>query len=353
MLFKGREPYPLDFFAFGRLVECSFKDLPRIGFSQRPGEDAARFSQEPSLAFAPTTMSDFRPHGTARVGRVFVNFMGMLGPNGPLPLHLTDFARDRERNHDDPTLARFLDVFNHRMVSLFYRAWAAGQMTTNYDRTRWDERASAATPAGETEDAGAEAGSGAWSNEDRYAMYIGALLGIGQRSLRQRDEAPDVAKLFFAGRLGAGVKNAEGLRAILEEYFEIPARIEEFVGSWIDLPAGYWCRLGESRESGRLGVNAVVGARSWDRQGRIRIVLGPMGLDDYERMLPDGSSQKRLEAWVRNYIGFELGFDVQLVLKESEVPRSSLGKGGKLGWTTWTAAGPLGRDAADLVISRS
>jgi len=291
------------------------------------------------------------------VGRVFVNFMGMLGPNGPLPLHLTDFARDRERNHDDPTLARFLDLFNHRMVSLFYRAWAATQMTANYDRTGWPERGApamaAAAPAEGVESAEAsESGGGAWSNEDRYAMYIGALLGIGQRSLRRRDDAPDVAKLYFAGRLGAGVKNAEGLRSLLQEYFSIPARVDEFVGSWIDLPERYWCRLGETRESGMLGVNAVAGARSWDRQSRIRIVLGPMGFDDYERMLPGGASQKRLEAWVRNYIGFELGFDVQLILKESEVPKSSLGKGGKLGWTTWAAVGALGRDAADLTIRR-
>ncbi len=361
--FRGREPYPLDFFSLGRLAECSFRDLPRIGVSQRPAEDAARFCQEPSLAFAPTTISDFRTYGVAPAGRVFVNFMGMLGPNGPMPLHLTDYARDRERNQADPTLARFFDLFNHRMVSLFYRAWASTQMTTNYDRTRWPERGApvpASAPAAPTVTGApgtegaepAEAAAGPWSNEDRYAMYIGALLGIGQRSLRRRDAAPDVAKLYFSGRLGAGVKNAEGLRALLEEYFEIPARVDEFVGSWIDLPERYWCRLGESRQSGLLGVNAVAGSRSWDRQSRIRIVLGPMDYADYERMLPGGESQKRLEAWVRNYIGFEMGFDVQLVLKESEVPKSSLGKGGKLGWTTWTAAGALGRDPADLVMRR-
>jgi len=363
--YKGREPYPMDFFSLGRLIECGYRSMPRIGASQRPSEDAARFCQEPSLAFAPTTVASFKSYGSVPVGRVFVCFMGMLGPNGPMPLHLTDFARDRERNHDDPTMARFLDVFNHRMVSLFYRAWAATQMTTNFDRATWPERG-APVGSGQAEPtarpgadpaAGAaaelgEAASGSWSNEDRYAMYVGALLGIGQRSLRRRDAAPDVAKLYYSGRLGAGVKNAEGLRALLEEYFEIPARVDEFVGSWLDMPERYWCRLGESRDSGMLGVNAVAGARTWDRQSRIRLVLGPMDFDDYERMLPGGSGQKRLEAWVRNYIGFELGFDVQLVLKESEVPKSKLGKGGKLGWTTWTAAGALGRDAADLVIRR-
>jgi type VI secretion system protein ImpH len=358
--FKGREPYPCDFNSLVRLIECSYRDLPRLGVSQRPAEDAVRFCQEPSLAFPPTTISDFKSHPSARAGRVFVNFLGLLGPNGPMPLQFTDFARDRERNHADPTLARFLDVFNHRMVTLFYRAWSTAQLTTNFDRTEWTERGAPPTPPtpaeGQPADAQGESGEGAggaWSNEDRYAMYVGALVGIGQRSLRHRDDAPDVAKLFYSGRLAAGVKNAEGLRALLEDYFRVPTRVDEFVGSWLELPERYWCRLGESKQSGLLGVNTIAGSKAWDRQSRFRIVMGPMDLDDYERLLPGGDTQKRLEAWVRNYIGFELAWDVQLVLRESEVPRAALGKGARLGWTTWTTSGALGRDADDLVIQRA
>lgn len=370
----SRDPHGLDFFAMARLLECSYDAMPRLGTSQRPSDDAVRFAQEPSLAFPPVSVSKFVAKSGVREGRVFVNFLGMLGPNGPLPLHLTDYARDRERNQQDPTLARFLDVFNHRMVSLFYRAWAVNQLPVSFDRTRKHARAgglqvglqvgrpseptlrSTPDPSADsphTERPAENGGRAAWTDEDRYATYIGALFGMGIPTFRSRDELPDVAKLHYAGRLAPGVKNAEGLRAIVESFFGVSARIEEFVGGWLDLPERYWCRLDASSESCRLGVNTVVGARAWESQGRFRIVMGPMGLADYERLLPGGESQKRLEAWVRNYVGHEFEFQVQLILREGEVPKVQLGKAGRLGWTTWMSRGKLGRDPSDLVFSPS
>ena len=178
------------------------------------------------------------------------------------------------------------------------------------------------------------------------ASFVTLALSLGT----SRDELPDVAKLHYAGRLAPGVKNAEGLRAIIESFFGVSARIEEFVGGWLDLPDRYWCRLGGSSESCRLGVNTVVGSRVWESQGRFRVVLGPMGLSEYERLLPGGDSQKRLEAWVRNYVGYEFEFQVQLILREDAVPKVQLGKTGRLGWTTWMSRGRLGRDPSDLVF---
>jgi len=353
----SRDPHGLDFFAMARLLECSYDTLPRLGTSQRPSDDAVRFAQEPSLAFPPVSVSKFVAKSGVREGRVFVNFLGMLGPNGPLPLHITDYARDRERNQQDPTLARFLDVFNHRMVSLFYRAWAVNQLPVSFDRTRKHARGqpvgrlSEPTPDPANVDRATEnGGRAAWTDEDRYATYIGALFGMGIPTFRSRDDLPDVAKLHYAGRLAPGVKNAEGLRAIIESFFGVSARIEEFVGGWLDLPERYWCRLGGSSESCGLGVNTVVGARVWESQGRFRIVMGPMALADYERLLPGGESQKRLEAWVRNYVGHEFDFQVQLILREDAVPKVQLGKTGQLGWTTWMSREKLGRDPSDLIF---
>ncbi len=366
----SRDPHGLDFFAMARLLECSYDALPRLGTSQRPSDDPVRFAQEPSLAFPPVSVSKFVAKSGVREGRVFVNFLGMLGPNGPLPLHITDYARDRERNQQDPTLARFLDVFNHRMVSLFYRAWAVNQLPVSFDRTRKHARSGGlqvgrlseptlqptSDPAADftqTERTAENGGRAAWTDEDRYATYIGALFGMGIPTFRSRDELPDVAKLHYAGRLAPGVKNAEGLRAIIESFFGVSARIEEFVGGWLDLPDRYWCRLGGSAQSCKLGVNTVVGARVWESQGRFRVVMGPMALADYERLLPGGESQKRLEAWVRNYVGHEFEFQVQLILREDAVPKVQLGKTGRLGWTTWMSRGKLGRDPSDLVFGSS
>lgn len=329
----------VDFFQLARTLECAFRDLPRLGTSQKPGEDPVRFAQEPSTAFAPTTVSKIESIAGARAGRVFVNFLGMLGPNGPMPLFMTDYARDRERNHADATLARFLDVFNHRMVSLFYRAWAVNQLPVSFDRTHGQSDAITQM------------------EEDRYGAYIGSLFGIGMATLRGRDRVPDVAKLHYSGRLSNDTKHAEGLRAIIEDYFRVQTRLDEFVGAWLELPSASLCRLGVSRDSATLGVSSVLGSRVWECQSRFRIVLGPMGLSDYERLLPGGDSQGRLEDWVRNYVGRQFSFEVNLILRREEVPRVKLGGFGRLGWTTWLfgdskGGGDLGRNARDLALVR-
>src|SRR6185436_14972621 len=137
--------------------------------------------------------------------RMAVHFFGTLGPNGPLPLHLTEHARQRLQQND-VTFARFLDVFHHRMLSLFYRAWANSQPTVSRDRP----------------------------TSDRYTTYVGALVGLALPGLRNRDGFPDAAKLYYAGRLGALTHNAEGLQAMIGDHFQMPATVEEFVGDWID-----------------------------------------------------------------------------------------------------------------------
>ncbi|MFB3893148.1 MAG: type VI secretion system baseplate subunit TssG [Phycisphaerae bacterium] len=314
-------PYSFDFFQAIRRLECARPDRPRVGHSFRLKDDPLRLGQEPSLAFAPSTLSKCVP-GSGGVPRLYVNFMGLLGPNGPMPLAVTEFVRDREHNHADPTIARFLDVFNHRMISFLYRAWACNQQAVNYER-----------------------GQG-----DRYAVYIGSMFGIGLDSLRRRDAVPDAAKLHYSGRLVCAARHAEGLQAVLQDYFGIQTRIEQFIGQWLTLADDCVCRMGESPDTGALGRTAIVGARIWDCQQKFRIVLGPMPLADYERMLPGGASLGRLVAWVRNYIGDELSWDVQLILKKEEVPQTHLGKYGRLGWTTWMGSKPFDHDADDLKL---
>lgn len=341
------DPYQFDFFQAARRLQCARLDLPPIGQSKRPSDDAVRFSQEPSTSFATSTLNGLRRSASDPAPRLFVNFMGLLGPSGPLPIHLSDFARQRERNHRDPTFARFLDIFNHRMVSLMFRAWSLNQPGVQYERT----------PKGQF---------------DPYSMQIGATIGIGQASLRNRDALPDEAKLAFAGRLACQSPHPEGLVAIIKQYFKVPATLEEFVGRWADLPPQYRCQLGKSRESSSLGGEGMcaAGTRYWDCQGQFRIRIGPMKLADYERLMPrhrvgldGGRSFRRLEAWVLNYLGYELAWDVQVGLLQSEVPKLRLGGkpdgvagkdgGCRLGWTTWVTSQPVEADRHDLVVRGS
>lgn len=316
------EPHRYGFFQALRLLECAHPDRPRLGESTRPTEDAVRLAQEPSLAFAPATLASFQAGQKGLPPRLSVLFFGLFGPNGPLPLHLTEYARDRLRNEKDPTFSRFADIFHHRMLSLFYRAWAVAQPTVNFDRPQ----------------------------SDRFHLYLGALFGIGMPSLRDRDAAPDQAKLSHAGHLGCQTRHPDGLRSLLASYFQVAVDIQEFIGRWVDLPESSYCLLGESPQTGSLGQTVVVGARVWDRQGKFRVVLGPMSKVDYDRLLPGSPSLGRLVALIRSYSGDELMWDVKLVLKKEQVPPLVLGGPERLGWTTWLAQEPLEEDAGDLLL---
>ena len=321
----SERPYDYGFFPAARQLECLFRERPRLGESLHPRDDPVRLGQDPHMGFAPSTLSSCQLGSNAGAPRVAGYFLGVFGPNGPLPLHLTEYAYQRAHNESDPTFARFADIFHHRMLSLFYRAWAKSQPTVNFDRPE----------------------------SDRFALYLGSLFGLGMESARDRDLMPDRAKMHFAGFLSCQTRHPDGLKAIIEAFFAMPVQIVEFVGDWMVLPADSRWRLGASRESGVLGVSATVGARVWGYHQKFRIVLGPMGYRDYSRLLPGSDSLARLAAVVRNYIGDELDWDVNLVLKGEEVPELQLGRAGRLGWTTWLNPRRSDADADDLKLRPS
>ncbi len=316
------KPYNFDFFAALRRIEAMASDRPRLGLAASPDREPVRFGQDSSLAFAPSPIAKVQDASGRRPPRVLLYCFGLLGPMGALPTHLTEYVRDRTYNWKDQAFARFLDMFHHRMVMQFYRAWALNQATVNQDR-----------PA-----------------DNRFAAYIGSLVGIGEESLLNRDSVPDLAKLHYSGRLSQHTKNAEGLEKIVQDFFRVPCRLVEFVGQWLTVPKDAVCRVGVSRSTGELGRSVIVGSRIWDVQQRFRLRLGPMSRQDYERFLPTGASFPRLVDWVRNYCGFEFTWDAQLVLRREDVPQTRLGSEGRLGWTTWLKTGPLAADADTLVL---
>jgi type VI secretion system protein ImpH len=320
----GHAPWSFDLFQALRRLEGAFPDRPRLGKGLRPSDEPVRLSQEASVAFAPSTVSAFETQAGGLPPRLEQRAFGLFGPNGPLPLHLTEYVRERMHQDGDHALARFLDLFHHRMTLLFYRAWAEARPTVQHDRP----------------------------DEDQFASYAGSLAGYGSPARRGRDSVPDAAKLYFVGHLARNARNAEGLAAILEEYFGLPARVEQFVLGWLSLPVEERTALG-GEQHGRpgLGAGLAVGERVRDVQSRFRIVLGPMDLDRYFDFLPGGRSLARLVDWVRTWVGFEFDWDLQLVLARDEVPGIRLGREGRLGWTTWLGAWRAATDAGDLTLT--
>jgi type VI secretion system protein ImpH len=302
----AREPGSFDFHAVLRRFEASFPATPRLGEAVRPADEPLRIGQSPSLRFQSTAVAGFEPAVASDPARLLVGFLGLWGPQGPLPIHLTEYAHDRASHAGDTTLEGFVDLFHQRMLLMFHRAWAKAQPTASMDRP----------------------------DSDRFAVYVGAFLGLALRATRDRDAFPDHAKLFYAGRLAPSARNAEGLREIVADYFGVPAAIEEFVGEWLDLPAGARWELGRNPETGTLGRSIVLGARAWTRSHKFRIVLGPLSRFELERTLPSSSGMETLSAIVRLYTNDEWDWDVCLVLAPEATEAMRLRGGARLGWTT-------------------
>ncbi len=313
----------MDFYQVLRLIENARPDLPRIGTSLRPRDDAVRFGQDPALIFHPTMLEHFtRASGDAKA-RLAVNFFGLLGANGPMPVHITEYVRDRLRHGGDATMLAFLDVFHHRMLSLFYRARAVAEPVISLDR----------------------------ADGDRFSTFVGSMFGIGSPALRERDAIGDFAKLHFAGLLANKARPAAGLVTILREYFKLPFQVEQFVGHWMRMPTEIQSRLGAREDGNRLGASLIMGRSVWDCQHKFRIVIGPVDYDDYQRFMPGGESMERLLAWVKNYVGLTLDWDVRLVLKKEQMPPLRLGGATRMGWSTWLASAAPQRDLDQMVMN--
>ncbi|WPH16741.1 type VI secretion system baseplate subunit TssG [Variovorax paradoxus] len=320
------EPWSFDYFAVLRRLESVAATTPRWGRALLPSAEPVRVGQEPSLSFAPASFSRFEPASAHSPPRLRQHFFSYVGPNGPLPVHLSDFIRERSLNHGDPTWLAFLDSFLHRFSLHFYRAWAQARPAVALDRP----------------------------GEDRFRLQVGAFVGIGTPGRIERDEVHDDARLHFSGWLARRVHNAESVESVLCSYFGVPVKLERWVGHWMSLPAGELTRLGQGESSRSMGMGAMLGTRAWDRQHRVRLHIGPLTLAQYRMFLPIGNAQPVLQRWMQQLLGDELEWDAELVLETTQVPATRLGqaKGNapRLGWVSWLGQRTRAKDAADVRI---
>src|SRR3984885_7288660 len=195
------EPWRFDYFALLRHLERTFKDQPRIGDSAAAREEFVRLGQDPFMEFPASNVTRV-DHDEEKTLKVFVRFLGLLGPQGALPFATTEEAYHYVLAQDD-AFPRFLDLFNHRFIQLFFRAWADSRPIVHHDRP----------------------------DADRFVAYIGSAIGVGSKPYQNLDSVPDAAKLGFAGLLGAQAKSASRLAGAVCGLFKVEAEVEEFIGT--------------------------------------------------------------------------------------------------------------------------
>ncbi|WP_058834920.1 type VI secretion system baseplate subunit TssG [Luteimonas abyssi] len=316
-------PHAFEMFQALRLIDCAYPDKPRLGRAPRPQDEAMRLAQRATLTSPPRSVDGLVPAPAGGLPQLKTFPLGLFGPQGALPLHLTEYAIQREELESDPTFAAFVDMFHHRMIALWYRAWADSRPAIHMDRP----------------------------DEDRFGQHLDALTGVGQPALRDRGALPAYARRHYAGRFVAQARSAEGLRAVLGALFDVPIQVMTFFAGWLRMPSDGCLRMG--RAAARLGSETTLGECVRNAQHRFRLQIGPMGAADYRHFLPGGAALKELVAAVRQFLGDEFAWDVQLILKREDVPAPRLGVSQRMGQSIWMGRYARQEDADDLVLTPS
>jgi type VI secretion system protein ImpH len=320
------EPYRFEFFQAVRLLEKVYPERKPVGGDALPHEEIAHFRSRLGLFFPASEIYELKQSfdelTESEKTEMFVNFMGMVGVNGVMPIHYTELLMDRARYRDTAMWA-FLDIFTHRSVSMFFRAWEKYRFPVKYER-----------------------------GSDDFTTYLFDIVGLGTRGLRGRMDIPDESLLPYSGLIAQKPHSAVALANILADYFGVRAKILQFFGQWLDLDRSSITYLGTANSA--LGRTAIAGTRIWDQQSKFRIVFGPLSFKQFQGFLPNGTAYKPMKAIVRFMNGTDFDLDVRLVLKAKEVPGTVLTTRAKrrplLGWTSFLKTRPFSADDDQLVL---
>ncbi len=317
-----------DFFQAVRLLERLAPDREPVGRNGPPQREAVRFSVHQTLAFPASEIHRLkRLDDPESPPEMTVAFLGLTGPLAVLPYCYTELVIDRARA-GDRTLASFLDLFHHRLISLFYRAWSKYRPFLAFEE----------------------------GLEDRPSRALFDLIGLGLESLRNRHEFPDGALLFYAGLFSKRHRPAVSLQRLLADHFGLPVEVRQFEGHWLHLEPADRSSLGASGVNNGLGTSLVLGSRVWDEQSKFRLRIGPLDFERFLALSPDGRHFRALAQLTRLYVDGEFVFDVQLILKAEDVPACQLsagpaGPGPRLGRHAWLKSRPFTSDADQAVFT--
>ncbi|MDD7972868.1 type VI secretion system baseplate subunit TssG [Roseinatronobacter alkalisoli] len=305
----AEEPWHFDVLSLLRRLEAAHPDMPRLGKSVTLTQEIVVPRQDPFLEFPSCNVTRVQ-FNTDGPHDVHVQFMGYFGPQGALPLPLSAEAHRWMVQRNDPSFARFADIFAARFVQFFYRAWADARPVVQMDRRE----------------------------DDRFRAWLGALIGRGSPALRDRDSLPDDTRLGLTGLLNMRVRSIARLRQCLFHLLGTPITLEEHVGTWLEFDPADCSRLG--RVASTLGRDICLGTRAFSLNDKLRLTLHCRDLAEYNAFLPGQPECRRLIDFLQSYLGPTLEVDIALSLPEYLAPPTRLGQAGQLGWTSFTLSPP-------------
>jgi type VI secretion system protein ImpH len=324
--------YEFEFFQAVRLLARLSPERESVGGTARPAAEIVRFGSTVSMTFPPSALYQIvKASEISDPVRMVVAFMGLSGIQGVLPLCYTEWMLGRKAAKDD-TLAAFFDLFNHRFISLFYRAWEKHHPAILYESAAIKNR-----------------------KPDPFTRSLFDLIGMGTNGLRGRMCVYDEGLLLYAGLIAQRPHSAAALCGILRDFFAVPIEIDQYLGSWYELADDDMCYLSSDSERNQLGVGAFIGTEVWNQQACFRIRVGPVGLERFRDFLPGEQTLNQLVDLTRFFVGTAIVFHVQVALRAPEVPLCPLSDEGldapRLGWTGWLKTEEFRADAKDTVFT--
>lgn len=306
------EPYRFELYQAIRLLELMAPERRPVGSSSLVRREAVRFSASTKLSFPASDIERLDPPEDPREPPVMkVTAFSIAGAHGPLPPPYAELVEHRVRMKDTG-IANFLDIFNHRLISILHRV------------RRLHRPELMNQPAEET----------------HFARVLFSGYGMGLTGLRNRLRVPDRALLRYAGLLAHQPHSAMALERLVGGLFKVPARVEQLVGQWIAIDRPQQTIIGRRRrQNNRLGQNSVVGTRFWSQSNSIGLALGPLPLDEFREYLPTGGLFRRVGSVLRFYVDSTITTELRLLVRGKEVRPLKLDRASppQLGWTTWLA----------------
>lgn len=303
------EPYRFEFYQAVRILETIQPQALVSGFEQsqlRP--EGVRFRSQISFGFPASEVQSLKLAGDSP--QLTVNMFGLAGALGPLPHPYTEMVMDAAARREHGA-ADFLDIFNHRLISLLYAV-----------RRAHEAALTAVAP-----------------HCGLFAEYLFALIGVAGRHTREKLTLPAQSLLYYSGLLARQPRTAAGLELVLRDYFGVPVTVRQFSGIWRHIDESQWTKIGRSGQNQALGSSAALGKNAWDQAGAITILIGPLALSEFLKFLPGEHKYPALCAFVKFYNGATQKARVRLVIRGPEVPQLKLGRS-RLGYSSWIRARP-------------
>lgn len=322
----AEEPYRFEFAQAVRILELMRPDAAPVGTGSVPEREAVRFASAIHSGFPASELDrvDYQP-GSDRPARLSVNFMGLAGHQGPLPEPFVSLVQRRSIQKDNG-LRDFLDLFNHRLISLLTRV-----------KRKHSPVLDPKPP-----------------HETHFARYLASAMGMGTGALSDRLGVPDRSLLFYAGLMANRPRPMSALLVILRHYLKAPVACRPFRGAWYRLAEDQVTVLGKAGRNQRLGRGVVLGNRVWRQDWRFELSIGPVDWQRFRDLLPNGRGHRPLLSLIRLHVGHEFDCDIRLRLKQADVPESRIGHGDeapRLGWTSFLATRPAEADDEQVVLS--